>query len=338
MKKRLKYYGFILLITPICFELALRILGYSPYKHLPYTIDSRPGFCIVKSSTLGFSLGEGSFDVHINKGLVYSCTHRDGKRITQNNPQNDSLDRVFIMGCSYTYGMGVSDSSSFPYLVQNHFSTKNIENFGVPGYGTVQSYFQLKSEIESGTIPSVVVVNFCDFHHERNSLTPRYRMSLEMGYQRSNPSVPKELLTSKFPYVEGKTFKLEPYHKLYSIWSGRETFATINYFQTMKDERLSSAMDLEKNSQFVFSKIHELCKKHKIQLVVTGLTRSKETKSFLNSLSKMGIQTRDISIDLSLMKYNKLPYDSHPSELAHAHYAKKVIAILEEISSRQPSN
>lgn len=338
MKKRLKYLGFLFLITPICFELALRFLGFSAYEQFPYTIESSPRFCIEKSAKLGFSLGEGTFEVTINKGLIYKATHQDGKRITRSHSLKYSLDQVFLMGCSYTYGMGVNDSASFPFLVQSRLTKQNIQNFGVPGYGTVQSYLQLKNEIASGTIPKVVIVNFCDFHHERNSLTPRYRLSLEMGFQRSNPAVRKQISTSKFPYIEIKTIKYAPYSDIYTVWAGRETFASINYFQTRNDDRATANIDLEKNSLLIFGKLKELCNKNGIHLIVTGLTQTKQTNQFLTLLRKMGIDTRDISIDLNAKKYNSLPFDSHPNALAHAHFAEKIVQILEEISSRQQSN
>lgn len=338
MKKRLKYAGFLLLISPLCLELALRVMGHSAYRQVDYIIESSPKFCIEKSAELGFSLGEGTFEVTINKGLVYSATHKKGQRITRLHEVSDSLDQVFLMGCSYTYGMGVDDSSSFPYLVQSRLTNVNIKNLGVPGFGTVQSYLQLKKEIASGTIPAVVMVNFCDFHHERNSLIPRYRMSLEMGFQRSNPEVRSKMIQSKFPYVENGKIKYVPYSELYSVWTGRETFAAINYFQIRKDERTTAKIDAEKNSLFIFGELQQLCKKHGIRLIVNGLTQTEGTTHFLSLLQKMGIETQDISIDLNSKKYNSLPFDSHPNALAHAHFAQKISSILAEINSQQRSN
>ena len=332
MKKRLKYAGFLVLITPICFELALRLMGHSAYKQFDYTIESTPKFCIEKSANLGFSLGEGSFEVTINKGLVYRATHKNGERITRQDTVSDSLDRIFLMGCSYTYGMGVDDSLSFPFMVQSRLKNLNIQNLGVPGFGTVQSYLQLKKQIASGTIPAVVMVNFCDFHHDRNSLTPHYRMSLEMGFQRSNPAVRSKMAQSKFPYVENRTIKYVTYADLYSVWPGRETFATINFFQIRQDERATAKIDAEKNSLFIFGELQKLCKKHDIHLIVNGLTQTKKTTHFLSLLRKMGIETHDISIDLNSKKYNSLPYDSHPNALAHAHFAEKISSILAKIN------
>ncbi len=325
MKKRIRYYFFLTLITPICFELALRVLGYSAYQQVPYSIISKPNMCLEASVDLGFSLGEGTYSVSINGAPKYTATHTNGKRITRKSSANDSLPCVFVMGCSFTYGMGVNDSVSFPYQLQSHFKNFSIENFGVPGFGTVQSYLQLEKEINIGNIPELVIVNFCDFHHERNSLTPRFRNSLVMGYQRSNKEATSKLVKSRFPYVENKEIKFVEFNHLYSNWKGRETLASVNYFQTMKDERLTAQINLEQNSLEIFRRMQAICKKHNIKFMVTGLTRNSATRAFIARLKKSNIDAVDISLDLSQKKYNQLPYDTHPNSRAHDYFTKRII-------------
>ncbi len=339
MKKRVRYILFLVLVTPICLELALRIVGYTAYQQTEYSIVSKPSMCLEASSELGFSLGEGVFSVSMNGASEYTATHVNGQRITGNTVKADSLPDVFVMGCSFTYGMGVSDSLSFPYQLQQAFPHLDIQNFGVPGFGSVQSYLQLKQEIEAGSIPEMVVVNFCDFHHERNSLTPRYRNSLILGYQRSNDAASEALKKSSFPYIEQGKLKTVEYDLLYSNWPGRETFATVHYFQSMIDNSKESDIDLEENSLFVFRKIKSLCDEHHIQLLVTGLTKSSETQHFLKQLQSEGIQTKDISLNLNNKQYNQLPYDSHPNERAHTLFANRLIPTLSEwISLQSPAN
>ncbi|MFK7786913.1 MAG: hypothetical protein AB8B56_17460 [Crocinitomicaceae bacterium] len=292
MSKRFRYYLFLVLITPICFEIALRILGYGPYRQSEYTISSEPQMCLKSSDELGFSLGEGTYQVSVNGAPNYTATHIDGRRITRKKHVEVFESQVFIMGCSFTYGMGVSDSVAFPYQIQQRFKDSiRIENYGIPGFGNVQSYLQLKREVAEGNIPKLVIVNFCDFHHERNSLTPRYRNSLVLGYQRSNKEVSKELGKSTFPFIENGRLKSVAFDDMYHNWSGRETFATVHYFQSNSDKRLSEKINLEKNSLALFSKLQSLCDKHHIELIVTGLTKTKATRRFLNSLDKKGIRT-----------------------------------------------
>lgn len=298
--------------------------------------------CLRASSELGFSLGEGTYDVSVNSGPTYTATHADGRRITKTSKQTSKLNlpKVFIMGCSFTYGMGVSDSVSFPYQLQQSFrALSEIENFGVPGFGNVQSYLQLKNEVQNGNKPGLVIVNFCDFHHERNSLTPKFRNSLVLGYQRSNKEVSKQLEQSAFPYVENGKIETVSFNKMYSNWPGRETFAAIHYFQSNNDKRLSEKIDLEKNSLALFTQMKTFCDEHEIDLIVTGLTKNHSTRKFLKLLRKSGIQSFNISLDLKKKEYNQLPYDSHPNEKAHAHFAQALNPIIGNwISSLFPAN
>ena len=340
MSKRVRYYLFLVLITPICFEIALRILGYTPYIQAEYTISSEPQMCLRSSDELGFSLAEGTYEVSVNGAPSYTATHIDGRRITRNFRPKISGAKVFLMGCSFTYGMGVSDSLSFPYRLQSSFPIlTRIENYGVPGFGNVQSYLQLKDEINDGNTPELVIVNFCDFHHERNSLTPSYRNSLVLGYQRSNKEVSKQLAKSTFPFMEKGRLTEVTFDEMYSNWPGRETFATVHYFQSNNDRRLSESINLEKNSLALFLKFKSLCDEHDIKLIVTGLTKNKVTRKFLKSLENKGIQTVDISLNLKDKQYNQLPYDSHPNEKAHAHFAQALETVIGNwISSRFPAN
>lgn len=325
MKKRIGYILFLALITPVCFEIALRILGYTPFIQEQYYIVSKPDMCLKSSADLGFTLGEGVYEVSMNGAPAYTATHRNGRRITKNHVAHDSLRDVFIMGCSFTYGMGVVDSVSFPHQIQRRFPQLDVHNFGVPGFGTVQSYLQLKKEIENGNIPDLVLVNFCDFHHERNSLTPIFRKSLVLGYERSNTEAERQLAKSKFPYIKNGKLASVDYTDLYTNWIGRETFAAVQYFQSISDKRAKAKLDLEANSETIFRKMHALCDEHHIHFAVTGLTQTSATYAFLERLvESSGIHTIDIALDLAINDYNQLPYDSHPNEKAHDFFAKKI--------------
>ena len=58
---------------------------------------------------------------------------------------------VLFFGCSYTYGEGINDNETFPYLVGTSSKTK-VYNFGFHGYGP----HQMLSEIEHGFVKHVV--------------------------------------------------------------------------------------------------------------------------------------------------------------------------------------
>ncbi|HIP32862.1 MAG TPA: hypothetical protein EYG86_08880 [Crocinitomicaceae bacterium] len=74
--------------------------------------------------------------------------------------------------------------------------------------------------------------------------------------------------------------------------------------------------------------MHQLCKEHGIEFIITGITKSEGTEATLKEFEKMGIKTMNIAVDLSLIKYNNMPYDSHPNKLTHKIWAEKVLEVV----------
>lgn len=332
----------ILLIVP-CSELALRILGYQAYHQRVFHIEASPEHCIIAHPELGFALHPGGYEVTINEGLHYFVRHgKDSLRFTGNTIHEDSRqDSIYFFGCSYTYGMGISDSLTFPFLIQQSKPNSYIRNFGVPGYGTVQSYLQLKQLIKTNEKPTAIIINYADFHDDRNALTPAYRRDLFMGFQASNPSVESTMQQASVPFVGKKAgiYQLQSckWQHIYESWPSRKTFAFVNFLQDFSDQRKTDTIDKKETTLSIFSQIKGLCDQHNIRMLVTGITPSIQTKEMLLNLKKAGIQTLDIAIDLSLKKYTNAPYDDHPNAKAHAIFAKKLLSnwILDKAQVRK---
>lgn len=280
---------------------------------------------MASSDELGFALEDGTFRVTINEKHVYTATHKDGRRISSLEAINDSLPSIFMMGCSYTYGMGVDDTENFSYLVQTELDNYRIQNFGVPGYGTVQSLLQLQKSIEDGDLPEIVVINFCAFHEERNVLSPKYRQHLNIGFAGSSEHAKLEMEKGRFPYFEKGEIRYETWNGLYQNWAGRETFATVNYLQSNADKSVNEGLDPRGVTLTIFRKIKELCDSNGILLLVTSLERTSEASHLLTELNSRDFTTVDISLNLSTKKYTNLPYDSHPNAKAHEHFAEKIL-------------
>ncbi|MFT5860309.1 MAG: hypothetical protein ACI865_002419 [Flavobacteriaceae bacterium] len=325
MKTRIIYILFLIIITPLCFEGAIRVMGYKAFQNTDYTITSDPNNCIASSENLGFALATGKFKVTINDGHTYTATHENGERITTDEILSDSLPLLFMMGCSYTYGMGVNDDQNFVYLIQKELSNFKVRNFGVPGFGTVQSYLQLSKEIANGRIPEVVAVNYCDFHADRNTLAPLYRKNLSIGFQNSSKAAKASMQSAKIPYFQDGSVVYEKWTDLYHNWSGRSTFASINYLQSNADKSARAKLDPEATTLEIFVKIKKLCQKHGIRLIVTNLIKSSASEKSMKSLKENKIDCFDISLNLSGEKYTNLPFDSHPNAKAHKHYSQEIL-------------
>lgn len=329
--KRLIYF---LILIPICFEVALLILGYRKYEPIDYSISSKPTYCLSPDSKFGFGLAPGSFDVTMNKGLTYSVSHtKDSLRIIPFQ-SNDTSTKIYFFGCSYTYGMGVNDNETFPALVQKELPNSQVKNFGVPGFGTIQSYLQLKKLIDKNDIPSMVVLNYADFHDMRNALTPFYRENLKIGFENSSKQVKRIMTSSRIPYLQKKAGKFLisycHWNQLYKNWSLRDIFASVNFLQSKYDLNTDHSIHKKEITFHLVDKINKLCKKNNIKFLITGITKTEDTELTLIEFEKNGVQTLDISVDLSLKKYNNMPFDSHPNKLTHSIWAKKIITFFSQ--------
>ena len=57
-------------------------------------------------------------------------------------------------------------------------------------------------------------------------------------------------------------------------------------------------------------------------MVVAGLTSDATTSDMLAYAQSEGMKTLSMFVDLSIKENNNLPFDSHPSAVAHRQYAQ----------------
>lgn len=276
---------------------------------------------MVPDSLLGFHLAEGDFAITINDGHTYFTEHRNGQR----NYTAIKEDRpiIYLMGCSFTYGMGVDDDETFTALLQKDTNV-NFLNFGVPGYGTVQSILQLENEVQKGHIPDMVILNFSYHHFERNALTPKYRKDLTLGYARSTDLSKFKMQKARFPFVHDDKINWCAWGNLYENWWGRETFAVINYLNTIVDQRKINEQEIIDITKHLFSRIHEFCADNSIVLKVCFLDDSHRNLQLQKHCSHLGIDYKKVGLDYTSTSLTNLPFDSHPNSAGHEKIALKI--------------
>ena len=242
----------ILLISVVLAEVLVRLMGFAPARIPEFEILNEPDSCILAHPQLGYSLNDGDYSVTLNRGLTYSVHQQEGRRSTQNSTQlpADTLSEMALMGCSFTYGMGVNDHETFAYRVNQHFDSIQVNNYGVPGYGTLQPYLQLKEMIHSGRAPRYVVYCYLDFHNERNALNPAYQEVVWSGWWATQKTIEKKKVDEcAFPYGEQVGDELLvrhlPFPDFQQIGFFRRvsalvnlSFLTVRQFQEVRDEEL----------------------------------------------------------------------------------------------------
>lgn len=89
-------------------------------------------------------------------------------RITSLEPRNSGAQVVFI-GDSFTFGLGLSNEQTFPWIFQGQHSDLQVWNLGVPGYSTYQALLTLREFLRGAASPPVLIVyGFLSFHDSRN--------------------------------------------------------------------------------------------------------------------------------------------------------------------------
>ena len=110
-----------------------------------------------------------------------SITHTaDGRRIASADESNESNDRdqLVIVGGSLTYGYGLSDEETWPWLLQGKTSCVKVLNYGTIGYGTYQCLLMLEKVLPELSSPTIVIYGFMEHHLIRNVAPPDWQAVL----------------------------------------------------------------------------------------------------------------------------------------------------------------
>lgn len=317
---------FVVVIVLLCLlvlEMVLRIIGFGPTvfnqqvqnkPEIPYVIDS-----------LGINLKKGTYHITINNKIKYSATHNEaGRRITSFTPVNGS-DKIFILGCSFPYGVGVNDDQTFPFLLQNQFKNYEIQNYAVPGIGTLQAYLNLKKKVENGDIPKMVVLSFATFHEERNQLTRSFESKLVKGLK-----LHQELAISNYFYPRCTIKNQQIYYEYVDVIKDfiSVPFTDNSAIATFIDQ-MWIAFDYRKTDDFPVSKLllkdsQKLANHYGFKLIIADVFYNSESNQIATFCAKNGLNYVNISPDFSKGTYTFAPFDYHPNQKAHAIYSQKL--------------
>tara|TARA_B110000438_G_scaffold303679_1_gene366447 strand:+ start:297 stop:1382 length:1086 start_codon:yes stop_codon:yes gene_type:complete len=121
----------------------------------------------VTNEILGYSIKKDIQANSIKKikdTLVYDVIYtigKDGNRITP-EPKSHNNDKCMIFfGCSITFGEGVSDSSSLPFIV-GELQNNKVHNYGCHGYGPHQMLAAIENKMITCNSNSVIYQTFTD--------------------------------------------------------------------------------------------------------------------------------------------------------------------------------
>jgi hypothetical protein len=307
-------------------EVILRLKGVEPWRPREVAIQVSPGGRLVmKHSSLGYSHIPGRFTVTLGTGYSFKVTHLPNTlRITHPLDGYEiprEKEEIWIFGCSFTYGWGLNDEQTYPWLLQERFPAYELVNFGVSGYGTIHSLLQFRDALKL-MHPKVAVLAYADFHDIRNTFL-RIRQKETVPYNKLGP-----LLQPYARLDEDGELRYSMAEVAYREFPLMRHMALAHFIETMYDRYEDKLYRSHAVSEALVEEMGRLAREHEVKFVVAGIAESRDMHRMLYFAQEHGIPSVDISVDLRIEENMNATHDGHPSAIANKKYADKLEAFL----------
>lgn len=310
-------------------EIVLRVAGQQTLRTEPVNVVVEPGGRLFeRHPRLGYTHRPGVYRVIVRDSLRFTITHRaDGLRVTRPldaPPPAPETPQLWILGGSFTYGWAVDDHAAYPWRLQERMPAYDVVNFGVGGYGTIHALIQVEEALAQGGRPAAVVVAYASYHDERNTFLRRRRKAVFLWNHLGDLRQPYARLTA-----DGD-LEICQAAVVYRAFPLTRHSVFLHAVERLYNRIEAQFYDSHAVSEALILVLAERCRQHGLALIVAGVYDDPLTAAMLDFCRDHGIPAVDIAVDLSLPQHNLMPYDSHPSALAHEHYAAALHAFLVE--------
>lgn len=335
-------FGLLILVTrkavlkSIWFNLAfvVFILGVlESYSYFSYNntagIARYKGEYFTSNEILGYTPTKGKATTskkYIGQQLLYDVSYTindSGLRISSTSEPLHNHQCVLFFGGSYTFGEGVEDYETMPYIVQK-LSKYQVYNFGFHGYGP----HQMLSAIQHGMVediincqPRVVIYQATCGHVARSA-----------GFSPWDKHGPKYILQSKNsisyvgPFDNGRINKIIRIVKQLLT----KSFVYKKYFikkASINENDVKLFIEIVDFSQNLLKEQYPGVEFH---LIYWDNTDNKFNKMVIEGLKSKNVNLHFISQILPDYSINKSryvisSYDAHPNYVAHQHIAQYVV-------------
>lgn len=239
---------------------------------------------------------------------------------------NDSDKHINFYGCSFTFGHGLLDSSTFAWRLQKKLPNYTINNFGFEGYGVSQVYAQITEHLKKSPRPRLIIVNYAAFHDRRNMILNAPRRDAYF-YQKD-----KSILSKiNFPVLYLKKDKLVLDYRRYS-YKQRIPFTDKLALMNLLDATLVNLKDKslqpEKITIEAFVDLSNKCKLQNTLFVVNGIVDDSKTMETLKKLNVRGVLTSNVHVDLD-NKLLLLKDGFHPGQKANEILADGFFSVIQ---------
>lgn len=282
-----------------------------------------------------------------------SCPPKQAAHLTKQRQE------ALLLGCSYTFGMGVKDTETFGWILNQRQQRFYFTNGGVIGYSTYQCQKRLEKFFRQGAKPRLVVYAFINDHLMRNVSCRIFGKKAE------------SFDFIETPYFEVKSSGETVFHPLRHLaWPGETYLRTVNfanrlYVNYLTEQTRRVRFNQEASHQIyrrLIGQMADLCCQNGAIFVVANLdTSSNWLFPALSSISTASNSAAvsstpnltDVSTftatdnnptatpilyldanceDLYKPEYHvKNRLDFHPAPIAHKFWAKKITDFVQNI-------
>ncbi|MEW6210180.1 MAG: SGNH/GDSL hydrolase family protein [Acidobacteriota bacterium] len=318
-------------------EVIARLSGESPWvRPVASNAKIEPGGRFYAAHpSLGYTHLAGRFQVTLGTGYSFTITNGpDTLRATHPTDQIVSEEEmkagIWIFGCSVTEGWSVNDEETYPWLVQEGFPDSDVVNFGVCGYGSLQSLIQFREALKAKAKPKVAVLAYAGFHDERNTAPRNWRKAMAVANNENGL-----FLLPRARLEGGERLQVDMSEFTYREFPGMRYFALIHSLEKLYNSYEEGSRNNAEVAREILKQFAAVCAENDILFICAGISGDRSTSSMLNYCRQQGMLTADISVDHKSAEYNNLPHDSHPNAKAHREYAKALSAVLKPFLQSQ---
>ncbi|MGM9992042.1 MAG: SGNH/GDSL hydrolase family protein [Candidatus Bruticola sp.] len=254
---------------------------------------------------------------------VLQNTGADGLRVSRPILNKKGRHHTALFGCSFLFGEGVTDEDNVVYRLNERYPNDVFDNYGISGYGAVQSLIAMKAALNQNKYDLIV---YC-------VTRPQFSRNLEkrvVGNLHINQCY---CLAPRIEFYPKGTYKIFDNFDLF--WPGQDKFLTIEWLHRVY---LGSFYDLEIKNKVNFERTRERYKvMKKIIALMQQACREKKVRFLVASISDGAEGVfRDSPLDTSIeyisidhpqsleIKYKvKNVETNHPNKEVHAYWAKK---------------
>jgi hypothetical protein len=294
-------------------EIGLRILGYKPwaYSGVDRHALNQP------DPVLGWTNHPGHFvlPAYAPNGPQIDVTIlEDGSRATA-IPPSTAAQSVVILGCSLSFGWGLTDAETYPWKLQAAHPELRIVNDASGAQGTLQALLRLERIVASPNRPRLVLYGFFPRHEPRNVATYDWMRGLALNSTHGGVALPYVTLAA-----DGGLVRHPP--EAFAVWPLAEHLVTVRvagdaYMRLVtrgreRDEREATRRLLVEMADVARTRRQPFA-------VVFLIAELGQKEDYARAFDASGVPWVDCVEPIR--QQDKIPVDGHPNGRVHSRWA-----------------